>query len=396
METGRITRVLGALFAVAMANAVLLLALLGEPTGWSGPRDARYVGAAVVFAGAFGTLTLVRSRWPRIVLVVAVLTVCAYYITGLPSIGVVLPLLVFLAAATTAGHRWFALAAAGSLFAVAAFFRIRQGASVESILGYELLTNLVLAVLAITLAEVIRTRRELQQSQNHAAILAADAARAETERTQLAERARIARELHDDLGHSLAIVSLHANASADRLPADHPATATLGHVRTAAAQALRQLRASVHALGGTSSTPPDAEPGLADLDAIVDRLRAGGIDVELTLEPGAVTVPFDVETTVFRIVQEATTNAVRHSQPQSIQITVEIDETRKGLSIEVSNNGAPSRAANPDTYRGRTGSGLTGVQARTEELGGNADWGFSAPDRFIVRAELPLDEGRQR
>lgn len=238
MEAGTSRRVLGRLFAVAIANAVLLLALLGDPTGWSGPRDVVYVVAAFGFAAAFGVLTLLRNRWPRVVLVVPVLTVCAYYIAGLPSIGVVLPLLVFLAAATTAGHRWFALAAAVSLFAVAAFFRIREGASVESILGYELLSNLVLAVLAIALAEVVRTRRELQQSQQRRASLAADAARAETERRQLAERARIARELHDELGHSLAIVSLHANASADRLPADHPATDTLDQVRAAAAQAL--------------------------------------------------------------------------------------------------------------------------------------------------------------
>lgn len=141
---------------------------------------------------------------------------------------------------------------------MAAFFRIREGASVQSILGYELLTNLVLAALAIALAEVIRARRELQRSQEHIASLAAEAARADAERSQLAERARIVRELHDELGHSLAIISLHANASVEQLPPDHPAGVAIDHVRGAAARALRQLREAVRTLGdGGSSSERD-------------------------------------------------------------------------------------------------------------------------------------------
>ncbi|HMR49949.1 MAG TPA: sensor histidine kinase [Arachnia sp.] len=392
MEAGTNRTVLGALFAAAVANAVLLLALLGDPTGWSGPRDALYVVTALVFAAAFGLLTLLRGRWPRIVLVVAVLTVCTYYTMGLPSIGVVLPLLVFLAATTTAGHRWFALTAAVSLFAVAAFFRIREGASVESILGYELLSNLVLTVLAIALAEVVRTRHELQQSQQRRAGLAAEAVRAETERTQLTERARIAQELHDELGHSLAIISLHANASADRLPPGHPATDTLDQVRTAAAQALRQLREAVHTLGGGGALST-GEPRLTDLDALVDRLRAGGIAVDVRRDHGA--VPADVEPTVFRIVQEATTNALRHSHPQRIQIVIESTEStrdhRMSLRISVRNDGAPAHPDDGSPDRTSPGRGLTGLRARVEELGGEVTWGPSSPDQFAVQALIPGD-----
>jgi signal transduction histidine kinase len=282
-----------------------------------------------------------------------------------------------------------------SLFAVAAFFRISEGASVESILGYELLTNLVLAVLAIALAEVVRTRRELQQSQQRRAALAAEAARAETERTQLAERARIARELHDELGHSLAIVSLHANASADRLPADHPATATLDQVRAAAAQALRQLREAVHTLGSGGNTPAAGTPHLADLDALADRLRAGGITVDVRQDHGA--VPADIEATVFRIAQEATTNALRHSHPQNIQITIETvgqaGDDRTSLRVGIRNDGAPARRGDDER---RPGRGLTGIRARAEELGGEVTWGHSAPDQFAVEALIPIGSESNR
>ncbi len=87
MERDPGRRVLAVLFAAAVGNAVLLLALLGEPTGWRGPRDAGFVAVAVGFAGAFGALTLLRNRAPRVALVAAILTVCGYYIAGLPSIG---------------------------------------------------------------------------------------------------------------------------------------------------------------------------------------------------------------------------------------------------------------------------------------------------------------------
>ncbi len=383
MERDPGRRVLAVLFAAAVGNAVLLLALLGEPTGWRGPRDAGFVAVAVGFAGAFGALTLLRNRAPRVALVAAILTVCGYYIAGLPSIGVVLPLLVFLAAATTAGHRWFALISALALFAVAAFFRIREGSAVESILGYELLSNVVLAVLAVALAEVMKTRRELQRSQSERTRLAADAARAETERAQLAERTRIARELHDELGHSLAIVSLHANASAERLPADHPAAAGLGQVRGAAAQALRQLRDTVRAIGGTGPARPRPESGLRDLDAVADRLRAGGIVVDLDRDD--VAAPAAVEAAAFRIVQEAITNAVRHARPRRISIAIVADPP--DLRIDVGNDGAPDAGRDP-----RPAGGLAGLRERAAELGGEIEWGFAAPDRFAVRARLPTGE----
>ena len=126
-ETTPRSRALGILFAVAVANAVLFLALWGETTGWSGDRGGAYLVVAVAFAVSFGVLTLVRDRIPRTALVLAALAVCAYYTVGLPSIGVILPLLVILTAVTLAGHRTFALVTVGLLFVVASFFRIRGG-----------------------------------------------------------------------------------------------------------------------------------------------------------------------------------------------------------------------------------------------------------------------------
>lgn len=397
MDTTMRKRVLGILFAVAVANAVLFLALLGETTGWQGDRGGVYLAVAAGFAVAFGILTLLRDRFPRTTLVVAAFTICAYYTVGLPSVGVVLPLLVVLTATTIAGHRAFGLVTMGVLFVVASFFRIRGGDSVEVVLGYELLSNVVLVALAVALAEVIRTRRELQASQERSTRMAAEAARAHAERVQEADRTRIARELHDELGHSLAIVSLHANAVSEQVPADHAAHTSARHLRDAASQALGQLRSAVRAVGAPPSSGDAAGNSALDaLDTAVERIRAGGVSVDVVRDHGS--LPEDVATAAFRIVQEATTNALRHAEPDHIGIalTTGIPVGTAGgaheLRIRVLNDGVD------DTHEGvvdgggtRTGAtGLTGLSDRAAELGGVLTWGSKDPDLFVVDAVLPL------
>ena len=446
MDTTTRKRVLGVLFAVAVANAVLFLALLGETTGWQGERDGVFVTVAFGFAAAFGVLTLLRDRLPRTALVVAVLTICAYYTVGLPSVGVVLPLLVVLAATTVAGHRTFALVTMGILFVVASFFRIRGGDSVESVLGYELLSNVVLVALAVALAEVIRTRRELQATQEHSTRMAAEAARAHAERVQEVDRTRIARELHDELGHSLAIVSLHANAVSEQVPADHPALTSAHHLRDAASQALGQLRRAVRAVGAPPSSgarPPEAarvsegadsaqtaaaaqietDSGSVDasgtsaldaLDTVVERIRAGGVSVDVVRDHG--TLPASVAAAAFRIVQETTTNALRHAEPDHIGIALTTGppvgsaEGAGDLRIRVLNDGACAGAGTDATTGDGTtpveppstgssdgaSTGLTGLAMRAAELGGTLTWRTKDPDLFVVDAVLPLDAAGTR
>ena len=380
-ETTPRSRALGILFAVAVANAVLFLALWGETTGWSGDRGGAYLVVAVAFAVSFGVLTLVRDRIPRTALVLAALAVCAYYTVGLPSIGVILPLLVILTAVTLAGHRTFALVTVGLLFVVASFFRIRGGEPAPAVLGYELLSNVVLVALAVALAEVIRTRRALQASREEAERMAAQAALARAQRVQEEDRTRIARALHDDLGHSLAIVSLHANAVLEQVPDDHPAGVSARHLREAASRSLDQLRSAVRAVGAPArvstgaeavaesaddaglardagsvgdaeeagATAPVAEHSLAGLDALLDRIRAGGVSVDLVRDHGP--LPPAVDAAAVRVVREATTNALRHAQPDHIGIALtqsrapgSTGDTAEELRIRVLNDGVRGEA----------------------------------------------------
>lgn len=442
---------LGILFAVAVANAVLFLALWGETTGWSGDRDGVYLAVAVAFAASFGVLTLVRDRIPRTALVLAALAVCAYYTVGLPSIGVILPLLVILTAVTLAGHRTFALVTAALLFVVASFFRIRGGESAEAVLGYELLSNVVLVALAVALAEVIRTRRALQASRAEAERMAAQAALARAQRVQEEDRTRIARALHDDLGHSLAVVSLHANAVLEQVPDDHPAGVSAHHLREAAARSLDQLRSAVRAVGSPArvrtdaeaavgsddhatsagdadasaaagaagaggATDPDgrahsrgeasaAEHSLAGVDALLDRIRAGGVSVDLVRDHGPLAPAVDAAAA--RIVQEATTNALRHAQPDHIGIALtqsrapgSTGDTAEELRIRVLNDGV-NEEVGVSEEAGVSGqmdaappvsTGLRSLRDHAGSLGGTLTWGRKEPDLFVVDAALPVDD----
>jgi signal transduction histidine kinase len=410
----------------------------------------------VAFAVSFGVLTLVRDRIPRTALVLAALAVCAYYTVGLPSIGVILPLLVILTAVTLAGHRTFALVTAGLLFVVASFFRIRGGDSAEAVLGYELLSNLVLVALAVALAEVIRTRRALQASRADAERMAAQAALARAQRVQEEDRTRIARALHDDLGHSLAIVSLHANAVLEQVPDDHPAGVSARHLREAASRSLDQLRSAVRAVGspapvrtgaeavaesaGDATSPGEAAASgavgaggtggasaahsLAGLDALLDRIRAGGVSVDVVRDHGP--LPPSVDAAAVRIVREALTNALRHAQPDHIGIALtqsrspgSTGEAAEELRIRVLNDGVSGDAGvlgdtgvSPETRVSRetgvsetagvngeagqsdaTPPGSTGLRSLRDDagsLGGSLTWGRKQPDLFVVDAALPV------
>ena len=430
-ETTPRSRALGILFAVAVANAVLFLALWGETTGWSGDRGGAYLVVAVAFAVSFGVLTLVRDRIPRTALVLAALAVCAYYTVGLPSIGVILPLLVILTAVTLAGHRTFALVTVGLLFVVASFFRIRGGEPAPAVLGYELLSNVVLVALAVALAEVIRTRRALQASREEAERMAAQAALARAQRVQEEDRTRIARALHDDLGHSLAIVSLHANAVLEQVPDDHPAGVSARHLREAASRSLDQLRSAVRAVGAPArvstgaeavaesaddaglagdagsvgdaeeagATAPVAEHSLAGLDALLDRIRAGGVSVDLVRDHGP--LPPSVDAAAARVVREAMTNALRHAQPDHIGIALtqsrapgSTGDTAEELRIRVLNDGVRGEAG----VSGQTdapppdSTGLRSLRDHAGSLGGTLTWGRKQPDLFVVDAALPVTD----
>ncbi|MFI2102708.1 sensor histidine kinase [Isoptericola sp. NPDC019693] len=219
-------------------------------------------------------------------------------------------------------------------------------------------------------------------------------AEAEQERrvaeARMAERTRIAREMHDTLAHRLSLLAATAGAMEYRPDAD-PAqlAAAAGRVRAGVSDALEDLRQVIRLLrAGPDDLGP--VPGLDDVRRLVDDSRAAGTDVTYEREGDpapAAAPPAAVATAVFRVVQESLTNARRHAPGAAVRVTV---STAPGeVRVRVSDDGAPPGAVPPEGVG--TGTGLVGLRERATLLGGTLAAGPAAPRGFAVEAWLPWD-----
>ncbi|TWE28312.1 signal transduction histidine kinase [Prauserella muralis] len=204
-----------------------------------------------------------------------------------------------------------------------------------------------------------------------------------------AERARIAREMHDVLAHRLSLLATYAGALEYRpdLPGERVADAA-GVIRSTAHQALDELRDVILLLrddAGGDAEPERPVPGLADLPGLVDESRSTGTAVLWDGEPPAAdTVPQATGRTAYRIVQEALTNARKHAPGQPVRLVLG-GEPGTVLSIDVSN---PLPAGPPPARPPGAGTGLVGLTERVRLAGGRLDHDATA-GRFRLRASLP-------
>jgi signal transduction histidine kinase len=213
---------------------------------------------------------------------------------------------------------------------------------------------------------------------------------AETRAAAAAERGRIARELHDSVSHSLALIAMQAGGAQAVLQREpERAEQSLRSIELAAREGLTEMRRLLGLIGGAE---PQAElspqPGLNRLDALVDRAREAGLDVSLRSEGAARAVPPAVDLSAYRIVQEALTNAAKHGGRCRAQVSVRWTPT--ALELEITNDGA--RGGDRDD--GVPGRGLTGMGERTGLVGGELEAGHHGDGGYRVRARLPLEPSR--
>ena len=199
------------------------------------------------------------------------------------------------------------------------------------------------------------------------------------------ERLRMAADLHDGVGHGLAVIAMQAGAALHVLDRDQAAArASLEAIRDASRESLELLRGQLSRLAGEEA-PRSPARGLADLPALVDRVRSGGLEVHLVDEAGTA-VPEPVAQAAYAVVQEGLTNVLRHAAAGRADVSV----ARVGadLVVTVADDGrGPSR----DAARS-TGLGIAGMRHRVEGLGGRLEAGPGATG-FVVRATVPLGSG---
>ncbi|MEU4241324.1 histidine kinase [Actinoplanes sp. NPDC026619] len=213
--------------------------------------------------------------------------------------------------------------------------------------------------------------------------------RADTERRILTqERARIARELHDVLTHTVSVIVVQAGAAADVFETRPDlARKALGAIDVAARSTLAELRVLLQTMSAGPEPEPDApQPGLGQLGALAESLRATGLRVELDQPPGAApALPAAVDLSAYRIVQESLTNTLRHSQATRARVILRHEPG--SVRLEISDDGPPRPTGRVD---GSARRGIVGMRERARLLGGTLEAGPSPDGGFRVRADLPL------
>jgi signal transduction histidine kinase len=220
--------------------------------------------------------------------------------------------------------------------------------------------------------------------------LAARADQLELERRQAevaaveAERARIARELHDVVSHSISVIAVQSQAIRRRLGPEHEREAAdLAGVETTARQAMVEMRRLLGVLRSDGERLPLApNPGLAQLPRLVEQVRASGLEVDISVSGEPLPLPPGVDLAAYRIVQEALTNALKHAG--TAHATVAIGYEAGAIALTVIDNGAGANA------NGNSGHGLLGMRERVVLYGGTLETGAGADGGFRVHAVLPV------
>jgi signal transduction histidine kinase len=258
------------------------------------------------------------------------------------------------------------------------------------------------AVAALTLGSFVRVRRQLVLSLREQTRRLASEQQLRVRDAQLAERARIAREMHDVLAHRISLLSVHAGALEFNPGASHEEIArAAGVIRSSARAAQEELREVIGVLRADpeDETVQPPQPTMADLGKLIAESRQAGMDVTLVDELGNEPLPAVTGRTVYRVVQEALTNARKHAPVQPVSISI-VGRPGTELQIEVSNRPAVGesrgRGATPPEHVG-SGTGLVGIAERLALAGGTLQRQTLPSGGFRLGASVPwpLDDARE-
>lgn len=201
------------------------------------------------------------------------------------------------------------------------------------------------------------------------------------------ERARIARELHDVVAHHLSVIVVQARVLAEAMPADEPSCVSAQAIVDSGRRGLDEMRRIVHVLRAGEEADrrwPAGQPLLADLDGLFQAVERTGLLVKLEVEGDERPLPETLHATVYRLVQEALTNVLRHARAGTAKVRLAYTPT--ALELQVTDDGRPLACDQADGE----GHGLIGMRERVRMFGGEISCGPAVSEGYVVQAVLPL------
>src|SRR5207302_9431811 len=198
------------------------------------------------------------------------------------------------------------------------------------------------------------------------------------------ERARIARELHDVVGHSVSVMTVQASAARRLLrPHQEKERQALLVVEQTGREALAEMRRMVGVLRHPEEAPALApQPSLEQIEKLVQHTREAGLPVELRIEGEPVQLAAGIDLTAYRLVQEGLTNAIKHARAQRAKVLVRYEAGHVELTVSDDGRGGGDGDGG--------GHGLVGMRERVTVYGGNLEAGPSPEGGFRLRARLPI------
>jgi signal transduction histidine kinase len=364
---------------VVLPVAVAVVTLVG--TWWAqrfgtGLRPLDPLGRALLLAGP---AALVVRRWNPPAVFAGIAAVLVGYLAAGYPFGPA-PLAAFVALGTTIGrgHRRAGYPLAAVAFAAVVVVHVLRHPG----LGFPLAgVSAWLAWVAafLTAVELWRSRRDRRDQ--------AKAAAAEAERRRGSEeRLRIARDLHDVLGHHVSLINVQAGVALYLMDDDpEQARSALTAIKQSSRDLLREMRATLGVLRGVDEQAPHHPvAGLAGLDDLVDATRKAGLPVNVEVSGTPRQLPPSADAAAYRIIQEALTNARKHAGPATA--SVHLTYTEDAIAMRIDDDGTGPTG---DTD---TGNGLSGMRERAAALGGTLTAGPRPGGGFWVEARLRTPE----
>jgi signal transduction histidine kinase len=321
-----------------------------------------------------------RRAFPRGVAIVTVacttIGVAAGYSVGIAPLGAVFALW---SLAYTTSRRDTVLLGFPATVALLVSFHAAPGSLTVS----ELASNFLVIAFTLLLGDLLRVHKhqnallaernreleELRESERRSAIVD--------------ERMRIAREVHDVVGHFLVAITLQARAGLRRLSRNPDRVGeALREIEALAARALEETRSAIATIRSDEDGGPTQQPTLDDLPQLVRSMRARDLDVALTLDRAAHDLPTGMQSAAYRIVQESLSNVAEHAR--AAHTAVRLGREGEVFVIEIADDGMSAA-------RGGDGFGLRGMRERAEQYGGSLEAGPALGRGWRVRATFPVE-----
>ncbi|KNB52128.1 sensor histidine kinase [Streptomyces caatingaensis] len=382
--------------------AVLLLGLCALTVSEEPTATAAHRIAVVVISLALCLVLALRRRWPEKMLLLAAAAGLAQLALDVQFNVYDIPMLVVVYTAASGTTRWASRFALVGGLAAPFLYWWRWPDVTSDNLTHEILNHAFGALpflLAWVLGDRMRTRRA------YWAQLEERAERLEKEREQqskmavAAERARIARELHDVVAHNVSVMVVQADGAAYVMDSS-PETArqALETISGTGRQALAEMRRLLGVLRSEEGAPAGGEyvpqPDVEQIEELVEQVRGAGLPVEYKIEGSARPLPSGVELTAYRIVQEALTNTRKHGGPDAgARVRLTYFDDGLGLLVEDDGRGAQHELYESGGADGM-GHGLIGMRERVGMVGGTLDAGPRPGGGFRISVLLPAKPGR--